>query len=117
VQILIVLWVFIITAVSVAPWVVKFHLGINGASHNLWHFTAFLITALFFGTGTHKWYSSLLGCAAAACLAAGLEIVEAASFHSRFEWRDVAVDSVGVAAGLAILIFTKSLSVTASRRS
>ena len=54
---------------------------------------------------------SLLRCAAAACLAAALEIGEAAYFHSRFEWRDVSVDSVGVVAGAVILIFAKGLSL------
>jgi hypothetical protein len=74
---------------------------------------AFFITALIFGTGARRWYVSLLRCAAAACLAAGLEIVEAAHFHSRFEWRDVGVDFIGVAAGAAILIFAKGLSLRA----
>lgn len=113
----IVLWILVLTSASVAPWIVKFRLGVNGPGHDLWHFTAFLLTALAFSNGAGKVRGKVLRCAAAITLAAVLETAEVVCYHIRFEWRDVAVDSLGAVAGLTILIFRHIWSATSHRPS
>ena len=117
-----ILWLIVLTSFSLAPWIVKFRLGITGARHNRWHFAAFFITALVFskpvsfdrqslngyenpflyqgGGGAFPWVFRSL---AAPLVALSLEALEVAVYHNRFEWRDVCVDCTGIAVGFASL--------------
>jgi hypothetical protein len=100
-----ILWLIVLTSFSLAPWIVKFRLGITGARHNRWHFAAFFITALVFsrdlfqgGGLSSRVFRSL---AVPPMVAMTLEAFEVAFYHNRFEWRDVGVDWAGIAVGFA----------------
>ena len=126
-----VLWLIVLTSFSLAPWIVKSRLGINGPRHNLWHFAAFFVTALIFskpgpfdrqtlnGKGNPvlcQWSgvsSRVLWALVPPLVAISLEALEVIFYHNRFEWRDVGVDCVGIAAGLVSLAIWQNLLLEA----
>jgi hypothetical protein len=114
-----ILWLAVLLCFSLAPWIVKFRLGINGARHNRWHFAAFFITAIVFSKpglfdrqspNDHQsllWQGGASSQAfrflTASLIAISLEALEVAFYHNPFEWRDVCVDCAGIAMGFASL--------------
>ena len=110
---------------SLAPWIVKFRLGINGARHNRWHFAAFFITAIVFSKpGPFEWQSDhqnllwqggassqVFRFLTASLIAISLEALEVAFYHNPFEWRDVWVDCAGIVMGFASLATWHMLAV------
>ena len=95
-------WLALITALSIAPFAVKSQLGTKGHFHDLGHFSIFLITGVLLCRTGNSLLWKLARYVQVCCIAAFLEALETAIYHNRFEWRDVIVDALGAAAGLAV---------------
>lgn len=90
-------WLFLITAISVAPLRVKVFLHSTTHWHDAFHLTAFFVTGLlaFSGLGRNlpAWLVSVLLIAYCGVL----EWLEAVIYHNPFEWHDLLVDTLAIA--------------------
>jgi hypothetical protein len=97
------LWLILITALSLAPVEVKDRLGTTGALHTYGHVVVFLITTVLACLGTADTWTRFARAGAIAVFAMLCEWMEFAVYGNfYFEWRDVRVDWIGIALGLAI---------------
>jgi hypothetical protein len=89
----------LIVGLWLLPSTVKLHLTI-GPQHDAGHVLAFFVAALlgFWEIKTYK--HRFIRCAGLFALAFGIEGIEKIiTYTNPFEWRDVAFDSIGIAAG------------------
>ena len=93
------LWLVLLTAISLAPTSLKWRMGTMGALHTWGHFVAFLVTGALLCWNARRFPSWLRRCLAGAAIAALLEGLEVAIYHSTFEWRDLRTDCVSVVLG------------------
>jgi VanZ family protein len=101
-------WLLGLLGFALAPWSLKFRLGIAGRHHDFSHVIAFFLTAIVLSAISraprHFHYLSgpilqgFLGLLAAVAT----EFFEVLMYHNGFEWRDLAVDCAGLAMGFAL---------------
>ena len=102
-RLIISLWLAFVIAISMMPLKLKYRVGTTGVFHTPGHFVVFLITSILVCRNAPNSGSRLLRWAGVCCFAVALEILEVGMYHNRMEWRDVLVDVLGAAAGLALL--------------
>lgn len=111
------LWLALLTAMSLAPTSLKWRMGTMGPLHTWDHFLAFFVAGALLCWNAGSFSSLLLRCLAGVAIAAVLEGMEAAVYHNPFEWRDLRTDWLGVVLGAAATIGApRVLSAIAKRR-
>lgn len=111
-RIVTVLWLGFVTAISMMPLRLKYRAGTTGALHGPGHLLIFFVTALLLcRPAARRLIRWLLVCA----FAVSMETLEWAAYHNRFEWRDVLLDVLGAALGLAVLSVLVPLTPRDSR--
>jgi hypothetical protein len=98
-----VLWLAFVTAISMMPLRLKYRAGTTGALHIPGHFLIFFITAILLCRTAPTPALRLLRWTGVCCFALAMEILEWVTYHNTMEWRDVVVDFVGAAIGVAVL--------------
>jgi hypothetical protein len=101
---LIIIWLFILFCLSMAPFEVKLHLKTMGRMHNAGHFLAFTFTALLFAWDSKSVLSRIVRCCLALLVALGAEYLEFYEYRNPYEWGDVLIDSAAIV--LVFLILT-----------
>ena len=109
-RVVICVWIALLTALSLAPFAVKAELGTMGALHDIGHLSVFAATAVLLCWTATRLPQKLVRYLAVGALALTLEWLEAAVYHNPFEWRDVLIDVLGAAIGLAIQSFVPLIS-------
>lgn len=104
------LWLLFVTALSVAPFAVKYEFGTKGHFHDFGHFSIFVITVALFCWGEKGITPKFLRFLAACGFGILLEALEMAIYHNRFEWHDIAVDVAGAVIGFAAMTIVPLLS-------
>lgn len=99
----VVIWLVFVTAISVAPFEVKWELGAKGRFHDAGHFLVFFVTAMLTCWTAANSASRIVRLLAVCGVALLQEALETAIYHNPFEWRDVLVDTLGAVAAFAIL--------------
>ena len=102
-------WILIVTALSLAPLEVKELIGTTGKLHNFGHFAVFLITAMTMCWGVAGIKGKSRRAMWALYFAVTLELLETVFYTSYLEWRDIALDASGILTGLAITIVTAAI--------
>ncbi|HXR78532.1 MAG TPA: hypothetical protein VN737_21315 [Bryobacteraceae bacterium] len=111
------LWLALLTVVSLAPTSLKWRVGTMGPLHNWDHFLAFFVTGVLLCWNAGRVSSWLLRCLAGIAIAAILEGMEAVVYHNPFEWRDLRTDSLGIVLGaLAVTGAARLFSAIEMRR-
>ena len=101
---LIVPWLAFVTALSLGPEFMKYKiLQTQGRMHNPGHLVVFMITALLLCWNAGSASSRILRALAAILVGVTLEWFEAVIYHNPYEWKDLMVDCVGIAAGFIIV--------------
>jgi hypothetical protein len=103
IRILVLLWVLLMTALSLSPLAVKQRLHTTGHLHYGGHFLAFALTAAALLWRTPLLRLQLWRAGMVVLLGAALEATQVIAYHSRWEKRDLLVDAAGVAAGFLVL--------------
>ena len=93
----------LLTALSLAPFAIKYELGTKGRLHDFGHFATFLFTAALVSCTAKTVGRKLTRYLAVCGMAILLEALETAIYGNPFEWHDVATDALGGAAGIAIV--------------
>jgi hypothetical protein len=105
-RILIVLWVLVVTFLSMMPMSYKDALGTTGQFHYAGHFFIFVITAVVFCWTAKGTQNRILRAGGAVAVGIAMEILERLGYHHRLEKRDILVDTLGVLTGLvATMLF------------
>jgi hypothetical protein len=117
VRLVLLLWLALLTAVSLAPTSLKWRVGTMGPLHNWVHFLAFFVTGVLLCWNA-GWFSSwLLRCFAGVGIAAFLEGMETIVYHNPFEWHDLRTDCLGIVLGaLAVAGGSRLFSAMERRR-
>jgi hypothetical protein len=111
------LWLIVVAGLSLAPFRVKYHLGAMGPMHASGHIVVFLITTVLACAEAADLWTRLCRTGSIlvfAMLCEWLELAFYGNFH--FEWRDVRIDWIGVALGLAISAITHRVLEARKRR-
>ena len=101
---LIIIWLLILSCVSMAPFEVKLHLKTMGRMHNAGHFLAFTFTTLLLAWDSRTLLSRTVRCCLALLVALGVEYLEFYEYRNPYEWGDVLID--GAAIVIVFLILT-----------
>lgn len=112
VRLLLLLWLTMLVAFSVAPTSLKWQMGTMGPFHSWGHFIAFFVMGVLLSWSAGRFSSWVLRCFVGVAIAVTLEGLEAAIYHNPFEWRDFRTDALGVVLGIgaaAGAIFVRSL--------
>jgi VanZ family protein len=103
-KLLIVFWLVLLAALSLAPFEVKQRLGTNGRFHQLGHVATFALTGLIVCWTAASIQQRLWRLAAICCFAVCMEALETAIYRNGYEWRDVGLDAAGAALGALFAI-------------
>lgn len=103
------LWMVILVGISMlsVPYKLRFH--IIGPHHDLNHYVAFVVTALFLWMISDTSLGRATGFLAGTAFAYSQEWAEHAIYHAPFEARDVRTDLAGLISGFALMILIKAL--------
>ena len=113
---LIIIWLFILVCLSMAPFEVKLHLKTMGRMHNIGHFLAFSFTALLLAWDSKTLLSRTVRCCLALLVALGAEYLEFYAYRNPYEWGDVRIDSAAIVLVFLILTLWSYLRSEDNRR-
>lgn len=102
-RVVVVIWLAFVAAISLMPLRLKYRVGTTGILHNPGHFFIFFITAILVCRTALSPAARVLRWMGVCGFAVALEILERVAYHNSMEWRDVLVDFLGAAVGLAVL--------------
>jgi hypothetical protein len=101
--VLFLLWVLVVVALSISPLAIKQRLHTVGHLHYGGHFFVFALTAAAVLWNTPPLRSQILRSGMVVLLGVALEAAEVIVYHSRWEKRDLLVDTAGAAAGFVAI--------------
>jgi hypothetical protein len=109
---LLAVWLTAIVALSLIPLNLKVAIGTTGWLHNCGHLVAFAVFAALLTETGHQTGVRIVRAGAALALAFALELAQRAMYRNDFEWRDVAMDSIGTVLGYSMMLFFTRPKVT-----
>ena len=113
---LIIIWLFILCCISMAPFEVKLHLKTMGRMHNIGHFLAFFLTTLLFAWDSKTALARTVRCCLALVVALGVEYLEFYEYRNPYEWSDVLIDSAAIVLVFFLLTLWSYLRAEDNRR-
>ncbi len=112
--ILFVIWLLLVTGISLVPFHVKLRLGTMGAWHNAGHVLAFIAATVLACWLVNSLPARVFCCLGVLVIALTLEKLEQLSSHLPYEWHDIRVDSIGILIGFLLTLLSRSASQTSS---
>lgn len=103
---LIIVWLLVITAISIAPLSAKIFLHTVGQWHDYGHLFVFFTTEMLVLFNAPRVSMRVFRTSLILCFCAVLELMQAIGYHNRFEWHDLWVDYLAIfCSWAAILVF------------